>query len=305
MARLPWLDRAIGTDRLAHWHRRNGQYTIGMLAAHAVLIVWGYALSDGLSLAAETRAVVLHYPDVLAATAALGLLIAVAVTSARAARQRLRYETWYFVHLYTYLAIALSFAHQLATGDDFITHPLTRALWVGLFVTVAALVAGFRVGVPLRSALRHRLRVVRVVRETPTHVSVYVSGRHLTELAVDAGQHFRWRFLTRGEWWQSHPYSLSAVPDGKLVHCAVRDQGRGVPENRLEVIFERFEQVDSSDAREKGGTGLGLSISRSIVERLGGQIWAENNVDGGSTFSFTLPEAVPPAPDEALPLDQR
>jgi signal transduction histidine kinase len=99
--------------------------------------------------------------------------------------------------------------------------------------------------------------------------------------------------------------TLSAVPDGKLVHFAVRDQGRGVPENRLEVIFERFEQVDSSDAREKGGTGLGLSISRSIVERLGGQIWAENNVDGGSTFSFTLPEAVPPAPDEALPLDQR
>ena len=85
--------------------------------------------------------------------------------------------------------------------------------------------------------------------------------------------------------------TLSAVPDGNVVLFSVRDQGRGVPENRLEVIFERFEQVDSSDAREKGGTGLGLSISRSIVERLGGRIWAENNAEGGSTFSFTLPEA--------------
>ena len=78
-----------------------------------------------------------------------------------------------------------------------------------------------------------------------------------------------------------------------------------MPENRLEVIFERFEQVDSSDAREKGGTGLGLSISRSIVERLGGRIWAENNIEGGSTFSFTLPEAAPPDQDELLPAEQR
>ncbi len=86
---------------------------------------------------------------------------------------------------------------------------------------------------------------------------------------------------------------LSAVPDGTNVTFAVRDQGRGVPENRLELIFERFEQVDSSDAREKGGTGLGLSISRSIVERLGGRIWAVNNPDRGSTFAFTLPESAP------------
>jgi PAS domain S-box-containing protein len=92
--------------------------------------------------------------------------------------------------------------------------------------------------------------------------------------------------------------TLSAVPDGTVVLFTVRDQGRGVPENRLEVIFERFEQVDSSDAREKGGTGLGLSISRSIVERLGGRIWAENNAEGGSTFSFTLPEATSPEQDE-------
>ena len=94
---------------------------------------------------------------------------------------------------------------------------------------------------------------------------------------------------------------LTAVPDGTNVTFSVRDQGRGVPESRLEIIFERFEQVDSSDAREKGGTGLGLSISRSIVERLGGRIWAVNNPDRGSTFAFTLPEgaAAPSAPQDA------
>jgi hypothetical protein len=69
------------------------------------------------------------------------------------------------------------------------------------------------------------------------------------------------------------------------------------------VIFERFEQVDSSDAREKGGTGLGLAISRSIVERLGGRIWAENNPGGGATFAFTLPVPAPPPEQAPLTID--
>ena len=83
-----------------------------------------------------------------------------------------------------------------------------------------------------------------------------------------------------------------------MVLFTVADQGRGIPENRLEVIFERFEQVDSTDAREKGGTGLGLAISRSIVDRLGGRIWAANNADGGATFSFTLPAGLSTPPDD-------
>jgi PAS domain S-box-containing protein len=70
---------------------------------------------------------------------------------------------------------------------------------------------------------------------------------------------------------------------------SVQDEGRGIPTDRLEVIFERFRQIDSSDAREKGGTGLGLPIARSIVEHHGGHIWAESTPGHGSTFHFTLP----------------
>jgi signal transduction histidine kinase len=81
---------------------------------------------------------------------------------------------------------------------------------------------------------------------------------------------------------------------GAFVEFRIRDDGRGVPEDKLDRIFARFEQVDSSDAREKGGSGLGLAISRSIVERLGGRIWAANNAEGGATFSFTLPVTVDP-----------
>jgi signal transduction histidine kinase/DNA-binding response OmpR family regulator len=69
----------------------------------------------------------------------------------------------------------------------------------------------------------------------------------------------------------------------------VEDQGRGIPREKLDTIFEAFEQVDASDSREKGGTGLGLAISRMIVGRHGGRIWAESTLGSGSTFAFTIP----------------
>jgi signal transduction histidine kinase len=70
---------------------------------------------------------------------------------------------------------------------------------------------------------------------------------------------------------------------------SVSDEGQGIPSDKLESIFERFQQVDSSDSRRKGGTGLGLTICRKIVEQHEGKIWAESTLGQGSTFSFTLP----------------
>jgi len=89
--------------------------------------------------------------------------------------------------------------------------------------------------------------------------------------------------------------SLRSTRRGGFVEFEVADAGRGIPEDKLDAVFDRFQQVDSSDAREKGGSGLGLAISRSIVERLGGRIWAANNPDRGTSFRFTLP--VPSTPE--------
>lgn len=70
---------------------------------------------------------------------------------------------------------------------------------------------------------------------------------------------------------------------------AVRDEGRGIPHDKLETIFGRFQQVDQSDSRDRGGTGLGLAICKSIVQQHGGRIWAESIFGQGSVFFFTLP----------------
>jgi CheY-like chemotaxis protein len=82
---------------------------------------------------------------------------------------------------------------------------------------------------------------------------------------------------------------LSAKPHAGQILFQVKDQGRGIPQGKRESIFERFQQVDASDRREKGGTGLGLPITRSIVQQHGGRIWVESTLGQGSTFSFTLP----------------
>ncbi len=84
---------------------------------------------------------------------------------------------------------------------------------------------------------------------------------------------------------------FAAERTGSIVVFRVRDEGRGIPKDKLETIFERFEQVDASDAREKGGTGLGLAICRSIVEQHGGRVWAESELGRGSTFCVQLPLA--------------
>jgi two-component system, OmpR family, sensor histidine kinase VicK len=81
----------------------------------------------------------------------------------------------------------------------------------------------------------------------------------------------------------------------------VQDQGAGIPEDKLDLIFERFQQADASDTRLQGGTGLGLALCRGIINQHGGRIWAKSNPGTGSTFYFTVEQYVPKAEDEVEP----
>jgi PAS domain S-box-containing protein len=91
------------------------------------------------------------------------------------------------------------------------------------------------------------------------------------------------------------------------VTVSVIDQGRGVPADKLESIFDRFQQVDASDSRQKGGTGLGLAICRTIIHQHGGRIWAEQNGGRGAIFRFFLPEraSLSTLAEEAGQVEQR
>ena len=225
MSRLAWFERAVGFDRLTAWHRGLGTNTVLLLVAHVLLIVEGYSLSDHQNVASTGWRVLSTYPAMLKATAGLALFGLVAVTSARAARQRLSYEAWYAAHLTAYVAVALAFSHQIASGQDFVGHPVNRILWWGLYLLVGALLVMGRLVLPVRDWWRHRLLVERVVVESPGVVSVWVRGRRLGELGAEAGQFLLWRFLTPGHLWSAHPYSLSAAPDHGRLRITVKDAG--------------------------------------------------------------------------------
>ncbi|MFI6207766.1 ferric reductase-like transmembrane domain-containing protein [Streptomyces sp. NPDC051041] len=227
VARLPWLDRRIGMDRLTSWHRWTGFGLLWTLLAHAVFLALGYARASSLDPVDQLVDLAGTVEGVLRAVVALGLLLVVGAVSARSARRRLAYETWHFVHLYTYVAVVLAFTHQVAAGTTFTASPAATAYWYGLWGVALGSVLTGRVLLPLWRNRRHRLRVAAVVPENDQVVSVYVTGRDLDRLPARAGQFFLWRFLTRDRWWQAHPFSLSAAPDGRTLRLTVKAAGDG------------------------------------------------------------------------------
>ncbi|MER6694039.1 ferredoxin reductase family protein [Streptomyces minutiscleroticus] len=225
VARLPWLDRRIGMDRLTSWHRWVGFGLLWTLLGHAVFIAFGYAELSSMDPVNQIVDLAGTVEGVLRAVVAFFLILAVGAVSARFARRRLAYETWHFIHLYTYVAVVLAFTHQVAVGTTFTASSAATAYWYALWgVALGALLAG-RVALPLWRNLRHQLRVSAVVPESDTVVSVYVTGRDLDRLPARAGQFFLWRFLTRDRWWKANPFSLSAAPDGRTLRLTAKTAG--------------------------------------------------------------------------------
>jgi predicted ferric reductase len=225
MARVPVLERAFGRDRLVRLHRLVGFTSFNLLVAHVVLITWGYAAGELGRTPATFWDLVTDYPGMLLALAGTACLVMLVATSVRAARDRLRYESWHLLHLYAYLGVGLALPHQLWTGREFLASAAATVYWWSLWALAAGTVLAWRVGLPLWRNARHRLRVAAVVPEAPGVVSVHLTGRHLDRLPAQAGQFFTWRFLNRQGWTRGNPYSLSSAPDGRSLRITVKELG--------------------------------------------------------------------------------
>jgi predicted ferric reductase len=281
MSRSPWLDQEFGMDGLAAAHRWLGFACVWLLLGHVVFTTVGYSLGDGSTVVGEFVTLITTYPYVLMALASGGLFAMVAISSIKAARRRLAYETWYGLHLYAYLAIALGFLHQLYTGADFIHDPVAVGYWVALYIATAALVLTFRVGHPIWQSVRHRLRVSVVVDEAPGIFSIYLSGRDLDQLAVRSGQFFVWRFLTRDGWWRAHPFSISSAPNGAWLRITIKELGdwstalRHIPiGTRVFIEGPYGAMTGARRTRHKVlfiAGGIGITPLRALLEALPGR----------------------------------
>jgi predicted ferric reductase len=278
MARVPWVERSFGQDQLTRWHRHVGLTSFWLLVAHVVLIVAGYAGSGRTGVISEGWQLTVSYPGMLLAVAGTALLVAVVALSIRAARRRLRYESWHFLHLYAYLGVGLALPHQLWTGTDFIDSAAARAYWWSAYLLCAGSVLVFRIGLPLWRSLRHDLRVKQVRWETPGVFSVYLSGRDLHRLPARAGQFFNWRFLTGAGWTRAHPYSLSAAPRADQLRITVRAGGDDAdriagarPGTRVLVEGPYGRLTGAVRGRRRIlllGAGIGITPLRALLEQL-------------------------------------
>jgi ferredoxin-NADP reductase len=302
VARLPALERAIGQDRLVRWHRRLAPWPLFLIAGHGVLITIGYAQAAQTGALHQLGVLLTSYSGVLAATAGFGLLAMAGVTSYRRAREKMRHETWWTVHLYVYLGLALSFSHQLSTGAAFVAQPLARLFWISIWAATAGVVLVYRIGLPIWRSLYHRLRVVAVHPEGPGVVSLVLEGHRLDRLAVAGGQFLQWRFLRPGLWWQAHPYSLSALPTSSHLRVTVKDMGdhsselaRLLPGTRvaIEGPYGAFtHHARARDAVLLVGAGVGVTPLRALLEDLPPHVDVEVVLRASTTEELVLEHEV-------------
>jgi predicted ferric reductase len=278
MSRLPPLEHAFGRDRLARMHRVVGLLSCYLMITHIVMIIAGYASGRFSAVLPTIWELITAYGGMLLAVAGTTCLIMVVVSSLKAARRRLRYESWHLLHLYGYLGVALALPHQLWTGQEFLQSPSATVYWWTLWGAAAAAVLVWRIWLPLWRSARYRLRVVGVISESCDVVSVYLTGRQLDRLLVRAGQFINVRFLSRPGWTRANPFSLSIAPNGHTLRITAKLLGAGSarlaylrPGTR--VLFEGpYGRLSGRACTQRkvvlAGAGVGITPLRALAEGL-------------------------------------
>ncbi|MEU8849768.1 ferredoxin reductase family protein [Streptomyces sp. NPDC048564] len=275
VARLPWLDRRIGMDRLTVWHRWVGFTLLWTVLTHATLVVLGYATLDDASMG-KTFVALSGVPASLLGMLAAAIIVVIAVISTRGLRRRLQYEVWHGLHLLLYVALGLAFVHQLQETTTFTSSAFATAYWWILWLfAFGALLTG-RVAVPLWRNAYHQFRVAAVVPESDNVVSVYVTGRHLDKLPARAGQFCIWRFPGHNHWWLANPFSLSAAPGGQGLRLTAKAAGsasaglRDVPVGSRAFVEGPYGAFTSLHRTRPGvlliAGGVGITPVRAMLE---------------------------------------
>jgi predicted ferric reductase len=222
-ARLPWMERSLGLDKVLIWHRIAGDTMGILLGVHIFTSVLAEMKMRG---GLWNTILDLTGREPYMAWAAVGSLIiaVVVVSSLKEIRNRFSYETWYFIHLTAYAGVILSYSHQITLGSLLSGDRLIRFLW-GIAVAYSLLLVVLARWSSVIGAVRQPLRVLEVQRETQDSVSVVLGGPNIHNYMGEGGQFITVRSLKRGQWWKSNPYSLSAAPTTAGMRITVKDRG--------------------------------------------------------------------------------
>jgi len=288
LARLPFVERAVGFDRLTNWHRWNGFAVLWLVLAHVVFSVWGFAREDfpPTSWSNEYWLMMTNgfYPGIIIATIGTVLVIAVALTSLAIARRKLNYEVWYAIHFTAYAGIALAWYHEIPVGNELTPNVqvIPADIWRATYAATLLLLVWYRLVWPIIQNARYRMKVTEVVEEAPGIWSLRIGGRGLERYGARAGQFFFWRFLAKGFWYTQHPFSISEAPKGDTLRITVKALGDhtakfGDIKVGTTVFVEGPFGVFTSDTATRDKVqliagGIGITPVRALLEEFSGDV---------------------------------
>lgn len=225
MSRIPFMERNFDLQDSIDLHRLNGYGLLFSVSAHVVFLVLGYSLPTHNNIWSQFIDFNTSYEDVLLGTIGTIVFFVAAALSVYIIRSRLRYEVWYTIHLTIYIAILLTFLHQIKTGGDFVNNFIFTAYWYGLYIFAFILWAWYRVARPFYFLMRYQLRVSSVEKVANSIYCVTVSGRDLAQFNFTSGQYATWRILMPGLWFEAHPFSFSGTSGSATLQFTVKASG--------------------------------------------------------------------------------
>ncbi len=273
ISRIPFIERAFGFDKLNKAHRWIGYGLLISILLHPLLLLFGYANVQGLSLIQQSKDFILHWEDVLNAIIGVGIILFVGTISLPIIRKRMRYESWHIMHLGMYFALVLIFDHQIKTADLRSGAPLYY--WLVLNYSVFGLLLLYRFSRPVWLYWRHRFYVEKIVQESYNVWSVYITGRSMEKFTFDSGQYIHVIFWKKGLR-QPHPFSLSKGYDGKSLRISVKALGdftnqiSSLTPGTLVFIEGPFGRFTKRVAKAKKcayiAGGIGITPIRALIE---------------------------------------
>ena len=224
IGRVKWLEHVYGLDKLSHAHHLTAFLSIFFIFIHALFVTSGYALGSSVGFFGQISNFI-NYFELLPAMVAMSLFTLVFVSSLVIVFKKLKYEIWYLVHLFSYLAILLAFEHQMELGGDFIGNTYFRIYWISLYTFTLGNLFFYRFFLPAYNFYKHRFTVEKIEQENATTTSIYISGKNLNKFKYNAGQFAIWKFLDKQRFLQAHPFSFSSNPNDNLLRITVKNLG--------------------------------------------------------------------------------
>ena len=278
-ARLPFIERYLGTPLIHRLHRYNGYMIFWLLLGHVFLVTLGHSRLHEISFFKQYVEQLLYYPFVLLAFIALCLIIFVIISSINMTRRRLRYEYWYGIHLAVYLSILLAFLHQINNGTTLLTTDWFKTYWIAFYVLVLGSVAYFRFIALVLRYIKYGFYVREVDQETHDTISIYIGTKKpLPADFFKPGQFGIWRFFNKRLWWQAHPFTISTSPQNglRLTPKAVGDFTRDLQKIKVgtKLYFDGPHGIFTTDRLEDKkplfiAGGIGITPLRAMLEGLG------------------------------------